>query len=290
MSDLSKGYFVENSGTARYSGAGVLRRLLAWPTQRSRSAISAFQPSRRTQGRPVGHRVRLNGPDAVEQTLRARKIGRSDVRQPIGLASRPLAFRFCKRAIDLFGAISGLFFLAPFLITCAIAIKATSRGPVFFRQDRYGLNGQLFSIYKFRTMRVHQGDTSGVKQTTRGDPRITPLGRVLRKTSFDELPQLINVLQGTMSLVGPRPHVPNMIAAGVRYEDFDPRYMDRHTMLPGITGLAQVHGFRGETLTYASAKGRIDKDIEYARTATIAGDIRILLQTVRREFLSGNGY
>ncbi|MBV7410314.1 sugar transferase [Maritimibacter sp. DP1N21-5] len=192
--------------------------------------------------------------------------------------------------MDIVGSGIGLVLLAPLLTGCAIAIKATSRGPVFFRQDRYGLNSELFSIYKFRTMHTDLGDKTGVQQTTKGDPRITRVGAFLRKTSFDELPQLLNVLFGQMSLVGPRPHVPNMIAAGVRYEDFDARYLDRHAMVPGITGLAQVTGFRGETTTYEAAKGRINKDIEYCQTATIATDIKIILKTIRCEFFSGSGF
>lgn len=209
--------------------------------------------------------------------------------QPLGLAGKSLRFKVAKRAMDIAGATAGLVLLAPLLLGSAAVIKLTSPGPVFFRQKRYGLNGELFSIYKFRTMYANKGDATGVQQTTGNDPRITPVGRFLRRTSFDELPQLLNVLDGSMSLVGPRPHVPNMLAAGVRYEDFDPRYMDRHSMVPGITGLAQVNGFRGETTTYEAAKGRIDKDIQYARTATVGGDIAIVLKTLRCEFLSGSG-
>ena len=201
-----------------------------------------------------------------------------------------MRFRVAKRSIDIVGAGVGLVLLAPLLIGCALAIKATSRGPVFFRQNRYGLNSEMFSIYKFRTMHTDLGDSSGVQQTKQNDPRITRVGAFLRKTSFDELPQLLNVLNGTMSLVGPRPHVPNMLAAGIRYEDFDPRYLDRHAMVPGITGLAQVNGFRGETQTYEAAKGRINKDIEYCRSASIKMDLKIILKTIRCEFLSGSGF
>lgn len=199
-------------------------------------------------------------------------------------------YRRAKRALDIAGAAAGLLMLAPLLLGCAAAIKLTSPGPVFFRQNRYGLDGKLFSIYKFRTMRCDVQDCSGVQQTVKNDPRITPIGAFLRRSSFDELPQLLNVLNGTMSIVGPRPHVPNMIAAGVRYEDFDPRYMERHVALPGITGLAQVKGYRGETDTYDAARGRLDYDLEYTRTASFWGDVKIILGTLAKEFVSGTGY
>lgn len=207
-----------------------------------------------------------------------------------GLRHKSRAFVYTKRAMDILGAGLGVLMISPLLIGVAIGIKATSKGPVFFRQNRYGLNGELFSIYKFRTMYTEQGDSTGVQQTTANDARITRIGAFLRRTSIDELPQLLNVLEGTMSLVGPRPHVPNMLAAGVRYEDFDRRYMDRHSMVPGITGLAQVNGYRGETTTHEAAAGRLEYDLRYARTASIAGDIKILFNTVRKEFLSGSGF
>lgn len=205
-------------------------------------------------------------------------------------ATRRAGYRLAKRALDVTGAAVGLVLLAPLLLGCAAAIKLTSPGPVFFRQDRYGLNGKLFSIYKFRTMRCDLQDCSGVQQTVKNDPRITRIGAFLRRSSFDELPQLLNVLNGTMSVVGPRPHVPNMLAAGVRYEEFDPRYMERHVVLPGITGLAQVKGYRGETDTHEAARGRLDYDLEYTRTATFWGDVKIILGTLAKEFVSGTGY
>ncbi|WP_298497208.1 sugar transferase [uncultured Maritimibacter sp.] len=232
--------------------------------------------------------------DPMVPFLLGKSIGQngysSKAKSSFGLKGKSLRFRVAKRSIDIVGAGVGLVLLAPLLIGCALAIKATSRGPVFFRQNRYGLNSEMFSIYKFRTMHTDLGDSSGVQQTKQNDPRITRVGAFLRKTSFDELPQLLNVLNGTMSLVGPRPHVPNMLAAGIRYEDFDPRYLDRHAMVPGITGLAQVNGFRGETQTYEAAKGRINKDIEYCRSASIKMDLKIILKTIRCEFLSGSGF
>lgn len=148
----------------------------------------------------------------------------------------------------------------------------------------------MFSILKFRTMYVGRSDVSGRQQTVRDDPRVTPLGRFLRQTSFDELPQLINVLKGDMSLVGPRPHVPDMQAAGVRYEDFDARYMERHAVRPGLTGLAQIKGFRGDTSTEYAARMRLDYDMNYVAQRSVWLNIKIIFATIRVEFLNGSGY
>jgi lipopolysaccharide/colanic/teichoic acid biosynthesis glycosyltransferase len=180
--------------------------------------------------------------------------------------------------------------LAPLLITAALAIKMTSRGPVLFRQRRYGLGSCTFEIFKFRTMDVERQDTSGVTQTRPDDPRVTPLGRVLRKTNIDELPQLLNVVKGDMSLVGPRPHVPEMLAGGVLYEQLCPDYFDRHAMRPGITGLAQVSGFRGATTDPELARARIAQDILYIESWSLALDAQILCRTVISEMFHGSGY
>jgi lipopolysaccharide/colanic/teichoic acid biosynthesis glycosyltransferase len=195
-----------------------------------------------------------------------------------------------KRALDIIGAGTGLLLLLPLFVAIATAIKITSRGPVIFSQKRYGLNGELFTIFKFRTMHQHMGDGSGVAQTVSNDPRVTAVGSFLRRSNFDELPQLLNVLRGDMSLVGPRPHVPGMLAAGVDYEKFDKRYMDRHQVRPGITGLAQVNGFRGETTDAYSAKMRLEYDLQYLEQQCFLLDIKLIGQTVAREFISGNGY
>ncbi len=195
-----------------------------------------------------------------------------------------------KRTLDLLGAGLGLVLLLPLFLVIAVAIKLTSRGPVFFRQARYGLNGDLFTILKFRTMHTHLCDKSGIAQTAQNDPRVTLVGKFLRRSNFDELPQLVNILRGDMSLVGPRPHVPGMLAAGVPYEDFDPRYMDRFKVPPGLTGLAQVKGFRGETRDSHAARMRLEHDLVYIRKQSIVLDVKIILETVVREFFSSNGY
>jgi exopolysaccharide biosynthesis polyprenyl glycosylphosphotransferase len=194
-----------------------------------------------------------------------------------------------KRLMDVVVSAAALLCLAPLLIGIAVAIKATSPGPVLFAQKRYGYRNRRVRIYKFRTMYTHLTDVSGVRQTTVGDPRITPIGRILRSTSLDELPQLINVLKGDMSLVGPRPHVPGMLAAGVLYEDLVPYYRVRHAIRPGITGLAQVNGCRGSTTDASAAIARIDYDLEYIETWSLWFDIKIILRTIRQEFLFGSG-
>jgi lipopolysaccharide/colanic/teichoic acid biosynthesis glycosyltransferase len=195
-----------------------------------------------------------------------------------------------KRLFDIAVATGTLIFFAPFLITVAILIKVTSPGPVLFSQYRYGYRNRLFRIYKLRSMRVDACDTAGVKQTVQGDHRITSIGKILRKTSLDEIPQLINVIKGDMSLVGPRPHVPGMLAAGLPYEDLVPYYFERHTMRPGITGLAQVSGCRGSTVDRDRAISRIDYDLEYLENWSLRMDIMIIAHTIRREFLSGSGF
>ncbi|MFN9610773.1 MAG: undecaprenyl-phosphate glucose phosphotransferase [bacterium] len=186
--------------------------------------------------------------------------------------------RQIKRALDLTLASIGLLFLAPLLVVIALAVAFTSPGPVLFAQDRYGLDGRRFRIFKFRTMReLEAGDTPGLRQATRDDPRITPLGRFLRRWSLDELPQLFNVIRGEMSLVGPRPHA---VAHNEQYRRLIPGYMQRHGFKPGITGLAQVEGWRGETSDLESMARRIDADLRYQRDWSLALDIKILIKTI----------
>ena len=180
-----------------------------------------------------------------------------------------------KRAMDLILATLFLALGAIPMLLIALAIKLTSRGPVFFRQKRYGLDGRAFFVWKFRSMSVCETG-SEYRQATQNDPRITPLGAFLRKTSLDEVPQLFNVLEGSMSLVGPRPH-PNL-----QNENFRTRirgYMLRHKVKPGITGLAQVNGFRGETETLDKMEKRIEFDHRYIREWSLWMDFKIILKT-----------
>lgn len=196
-----------------------------------------------------------------------------------------LARSATKRGFDIIVATLALLVLLPVLLSIAAAIKLTTRGPVLFRQRRYGLNNRMFEIYKFRTMYSDKCDRTGVRQTCTADQRVTPVGKVLRRFSLDELPQLLNVLKGDMSLVGPRPHVPGMLAAGVAYETLVPNYFERHRVRPGVTGLAQARGFRGSTVDAALAKARIDLDLMYIREWSFLLDLRIIAETVWVEFL-----
>jgi polysaccharide biosynthesis protein PslA len=194
-----------------------------------------------------------------------------------------------KRIFDASCASLALLFFAPLFAAIALAIKLNSPGPVFFTQYRYGHRNHRFRIYKFRTMHTHMSDAYGIRQTVANDPRVTFTGKILRRTSLDELPQLINVIRGDMSLVGPRPHVPGMQAASTLYERLVPYYFQRHTIRPGITGLAQVNGCRGSTANSEAAISRVDYDLEYIERWSLWLDIKIIWLTIKREFLSGHG-
>lgn len=186
--------------------------------------------------------------------------------------------RQLKRGFDLVVAGSVLALLSPVLLLIALAIRVTSRGPVLFYQDRYGLDGQRFRLIKFRSMRCQEaGDLPGLRQATRHDPRITLVGSFLRRTSLDELPQLFNVLIGDMSIVGPRPHA---VVHNELYRHQIIGYMKRHTFKPGITGLAQVRGLRGEISSLESMVNRVQADLEYQRDWSLSQDIKILIKTL----------
>jgi putative colanic acid biosynthesis UDP-glucose lipid carrier transferase len=180
-----------------------------------------------------------------------------------------------KRTMDVgIGAVAVLL-LAPFLLVVGILIKLGSPGPVIFRQRRYGLDGEIIDVFKFRTMTVTE-DGARIQQATRNDTRVTPIGKFLRRYSIDELPQLFNVLEGSMSLVGPRPHA---VAHNEEYRRLIKGYMVRHKVLPGITGLAQVNGCRGETTRLEDMKARIEYDLDYLRQWKPTLDIKILFMT-----------
>jgi putative colanic acid biosysnthesis UDP-glucose lipid carrier transferase len=191
-----------------------------------------------------------------------------------------------KRAFDVAAAIAGILVLLPVFITCGLMVKWSSPGPVFFRQIRYGLDGKQIWVWKFRTMTTQDNGPS-VDQATKNDPRITKLGAILRRTSLDELPQLFNVVEGDMSLVGPRPHAS---AHNEHYRKLIRGYMLRHKVKPGITGLAQVNGFRGETETIEKMQKRIELDHKYIQHWSIWLDIRILLKTLAVVYKQENAY
>jgi Undecaprenyl-phosphate glucose phosphotransferase len=204
------------------------------------------------------------------------------------LRRAPLSWneRALKRALDLVGAALALIVFAPIMLLTAILIKASSRGPVFFRQTRNGFGGRAFRIYKFRTMRVLE-DGPTIVQATENDPRVTWIGKWLRKTSIDELPQIFNVLNGDMSLVGPRPHA---AAHNFKYEQIIGHYAFRHHVRPGITGWAQVNGYRGETRTLAAMERRVEFDLWYINNWSLWLDILIILKTALTSFTQTSAY
>lgn len=193
---------------------------------------------------------------------------------------------FLKRLSDLVIAFVALILLSPVMIGTAIAIKLTSRGPILFKQFRYGVNGERIKIYKFRSMTV-QENGSTVTQATKNDSRITKLGAFLRKSSIDELPQFLNVLQGRMSIVGPRPHA---VAHNEYYRQKIQGYMLRHLVKPGITGWAQVNGLRGETETLEKMQARIEYDLQYLRQWSLWLDVVIIFKTFSTVLKRENAY
>jgi len=199
---------------------------------------------------------------------------------------RPL---IAKRVLDIVVAAIALVVLAPALIVIAILIKLDSPGPIFFRQPRWGKDKSVINIYKFRSMAVDLCDPSGVEQTVDNDPRVTRLGKVLRRTNLDELPQLWNILRGDMSLVGPRCHAIGMQACGMLYEDLVPSYHWRHRVRPGLTGLAQMRGLRGPTDTAFKARARVSADLFYIDNLSLLLDLRIIMGTIRNEIMGGTG-
>ncbi|MDB5844292.1 MAG: sugar transferase [Polaromonas sp.] len=191
-----------------------------------------------------------------------------------------------KRGSDIVLASAILMAIAPLLVLIGLAIKAGSPGPVIFKQRRYGLDGKPIVVYKFRSMTVTE-DGGTIRQATKNDARITPLGAFLRKSSLDELPQFINVLQGRMSIVGPRPHA---VAHNEMYRTLIKGYMVRHKVRPGITGWAQVNGLRGETDSLEKMQARVDFDLDYLRKWSLLLDLLIILKTIRLVFKDASAY
>lgn len=190
---------------------------------------------------------------------------------------------FSKRCVDLFGAIVALILFSPVMAVVSVIIKATSPGPLIFKQERIGLQNKPFPMYKFRSMVVQDAASEKAKWTVQNDPRVTPIGKFIRKTSIDELPQLFNVLKGDMSLVGPRPERPQFVE---KFREEIPRYMVKHQVRPGLTGWAQVNGFRGDT----SIRKRIEHDLYYIENWTLGFDFKILFLTFFKGFVNKNAY
>lgn len=199
----------------------------------------------------------------------------------VSRGSLSLSDRIKKRLFDLAIALTALLFLAPLMLVVAICIKLDSRGPVFFKQPRVGRNNLPFQIYKFRSMRQETSDLAGARSTGRDDDRISRFGRFIRKTSIDELPQLINVVKGDMSMVGPRPHALGSTAEDRLFWEITHRYWERHMLKPGITGLAQVRGYRGATEKTSDLTDRLNSDLEYLAGWRLWRDIAILAATLK---------
>lgn len=212
------------------------------------------------------------------------KIGWTDVNTTTASAVKN-EMPTSKRLLDIAVTAPALVLLSPFLALVAIAIKLDNKGPVFFKQNRYGLGGSVFQVYKFRSM-TYQPD-AGFVQATKNDARVTRVGAFIRRTSIDELPQLINVIKGEMSLVGPRPHPLSLD------DDFQQRidgFMLRYGATPGITGWAQINGYRGETKTLQDMQGRYDHDMQYIEKRNLLLDMRIILKTAVGGWTDANAY
>ena len=193
---------------------------------------------------------------------------------------------FAKRAFDIVFSLTFLVFAFPFLLAIGLAVRLTSKGDAIFKQKRFGINGKPIIVWKFRTMTVTE-DGDKITQATKNDARVTKLGAFLRRTSLDELPQFVNVLTGDMSVVGPRPHA---IAHNTYYRTQILEYMLRHKVKPGITGLAQVNGWRGETDTLDKMVGRVDHDLRYIREQSFALDLKIVINTALGRSSKRNAY
>jgi putative colanic acid biosynthesis UDP-glucose lipid carrier transferase len=209
----------------------------------------------------------------------------------LGMAHKPRPLSGWSRVLKILEdrAIAAivLVLISPLLLLIALAIKLDSRGPVLFRQPRYGFNNRIFYVFKFRTMYHNRPPEQEVQQAKRDDPRVTRVGKWLRRTSLDELPQLLNVLQGTMSLVGPRPHP---VALNEQYAELIGGYFSRHRVKPGITGWAQVCGLRGETEGAEKMRARVEHDIHYIENWSLWFDLLILARTLVAGFVHKNAY
>ena len=235
--------------------------------------------------------VSLIPPEAIELApdYRVHLLGSVPV---LNLWQRPFRDmnQFVKRGEDLLLAGISLVLLSPIIGLAALAVRLSSPGPLLFVQPRVGFNNEVIHVLKFRTMYADQTDIGARATTTKDDPRVTPVGRVLRKLSIDELPQLLNVIRGDMSLVGPRPHALEMRVGDRYYQDAVRGYAGRHRVRPGITGLAQVKGLRGEIRTVERAKRRVELDKEYIDRWSLGLDLWILLSTVRAVFFDRDAY
>jgi putative colanic acid biosysnthesis UDP-glucose lipid carrier transferase len=246
------------------------RKLANWNPVASDPHLSEAAPT-------VKYRDLPRGSWSVDASLTARQDQHSN----------PYLDSLQKRILDISVALLVIIILAPIFLSVAALVSGTSPGGVLFRQRRTGKNGKPFVILKFRSMYIDECKNPVVTQAARGDPRITPIGRFIRKTSIDELPQLINVLRGEMSLIGPRPHA---VMHDELFLSSVPHYAERFRASPGISGLAQVNGSRGETPNALGVQSRVQFDLKYIETASLSLDLKILAMTAREMVFSKSAY
>ncbi len=208
---------------------------------------------------------------------------------PAEIRTRKSVETATKRCFDVATALLLAMLFSPSVLVIAILVRLTSPGPILFSQWRIGKDGTFFRVHKFRTFHSAACDETGRSQTVSDDERVTSFGRFLRVTSLDEIPQLLNVLRGEMSIVGPRPHVPGMLAGGMLYDELVPYYHLRHAVRPGITGWAQANGLRGPSADPHSARERVNHDIAYIQNVSLRLDIKIIWMTLFRQVLPGRG-
>jgi lipopolysaccharide/colanic/teichoic acid biosynthesis glycosyltransferase len=247
--------------------------------------IISCVPERRAAWAAVLKGANIHGEVIVPEIRAIGSLGASDFEgEPtliVALSPLNIRNRALKRGLDLIASTAALVFLGPLMAIVAVAIRLETPGPILFVQPRLGRGNRLFAMYKFRSMRTEFCDPHGAQSTQRGDMRVTRIGRLIRATSIDELPQFLNVLKGDMSIVGPRPHALGSLAGDKLFWEVDERYGRRHAGKPGITGLAQIRGFRGATHHQSDLVDRLQADLDYLNGWTIWRDLSILLATAR---------
>lgn len=247
--------------------------------------IIACEPKQAQAWAPVLRTLAVDGEilTDVQDAVGAIGMRRFGERRTLIINNGPmtLSARGIKRVFDIAFSLAAIALFMPLFLVTALAIRYESKGPIFFRQERIGRGNSIFRIYKFRSMYAKDSDAQAVRLTQVNDARVTRVGAFIRRTSIDELPQLLNVLFGDMSIVGPRPHALAAKAADVLYWDVDTRYRERHVIKPGMTGLAQVRGFRGNTHQLEDLTNRLQADLEYVAVWSLRHDLSIILQTLK---------
>ncbi len=275
--------FAEQLGVIPGSDDPTMRHRLGEMLDRFDSVVLACPPERRRQWSYSLHGAAVDVELLMPELSRlgAVELRTSHGERTLVVSSCPMGLldRLTKRALDLVVASVALAIVAPLMLILAIAVRLGSPGSIFFVQPRLGQNNRMFKMLKFRSMRSESSDHDGSRSTSPSDDRITPLGRFMRRTSVDELPQLLNVLKGDMSIVGPRPHALGSTAEDSLFWQIDRRYYQRHAIKPGITGLAQVRGFRGATDHHHDLTNRLQSDLEYVLGWTIWRDLKIIAGT-----------